>query len=372
MPAKSSLGDRWLEFRNRLLMSGRFQRWAARFPLTRPITRRRTQELFDIAAGFVYSQVLAACVALGILERLAERPQSEAELARHTGLETAALNRLLLAAASLHLIQRRDDGHYDLGAHGAALLGNPGISAMVRHHALLYADLADPVALLRDRNQSRLSQYWAYAVTQEPDRLEAGQVRDYSDLMAQSQALVASDILDAYPLRQHRVMLDIAGGEGVFLAQAAARWPHLQATLFDLPAVAQLAEQRLRRAGVNDRIRVAGGDLFASPSLQGFDLVSLVRVVHDHDDQEALAILEVARRALQPGGRLLLAEPMAGTRGAEAMGDAYFGFYLWAMGSGRARRAEELRQMLRQAGFARCWELRTPRPLLVRILVAEI
>ena len=44
---------------------------------------------------------------------------------------------------------RRGDGRFGLGALGAALVGNPGIAAMVEHHALLYADLRDPVALLR-------------------------------------------------------------------------------------------------------------------------------------------------------------------------------------------------------------------------------
>ena len=62
---------------------------------------------------------------------------------------------------------------------------------------------------------------------------------------------------------------------------------------------------------------------------------------------------------------------MAGTPGAEPVGDAYFGLYLWAMGSGRARRREELQGLLARAGFRASRELRTPRPLLVRLLVAE-
>jgi hypothetical protein len=60
---------------------------------------------------------------------------------------------------------------------------------------------------------------------------------------------------------------------------------------------------------------------------------------------------DIDRTALAPGGTLLLAEPMAGTPGAEAMADAYFGFYLLAMGRGRARRVESLFDLLRQAGF---------------------
>ena len=43
---------------------------------------------------------------------------------------------------------------------------------------------------------------------------------------------------------------------------------------------------------------------------------------------------------------------MLGTPGAETVGDAYFGFYLLAMGRGRARTPEQLKQMLTEAGFS--------------------
>ena len=112
--------------------------------------------------------------------------------------------------------------------------------------------------------------------------------------------------------------------------------------------------------------------MFHDPLPQGADLVSLVRVVHDHDDPEALQLLRAVRRALPSGGVLLLAEPMAGTRGAEAMGDAYFGFYLLAMGQGRPRTATELRALLTQAGFTRVEVRPTRRPMFAQLLVAKI
>ena len=76
-------------------------------------------------------------------------------------------------------------------------------------------------------------------------------------------------------------------------------------------------------------------------------------MLHDHDDDKALAALRAAYAALPPGGTLLIAEPMAQTPGAEAIGDAYFGFYLLAMGSGRPRRHGEMTQLLQAAGFER-------------------
>ncbi|HZH06666.1 MAG TPA: methyltransferase, partial [Lautropia sp.] len=141
-------------------------------------------------------------------------------------------------------------------------------------------------------------------------------------------------------------------------------------TLFDLPAVAEQARQRFAREGIADRATAIGGSFLHDPLPGGADLVTLVRVIHDHDDAEALAILERVHSALVPGGSLLLAEPMAGTPGAEPVG-AYFGFYLLAMGSGRPRTASELTALLHEAGFVHVRQLSTRMPLQSGALVAR-
>jgi demethylspheroidene O-methyltransferase len=363
---------RWLALRDRLLASPRFQRWAAAFPLTRPIARRRARALFDLCAGFVYSQILYVCVRLGVFERLQAGPLRADELGALLALTPDAVRRLLDGAVALGLLERRGGERYGLGQLGAALLGNPGVSAMVEHHALLYADLRDPVSLLRDRGaHTELMRFWGYARSAEPGALDPGRVADYTALMSASQQLVAEDILDAYPLRRHRCLLDVGGGDGTFLSAAAARHPALRVMLFDLPPVAARAQARFASAGLASRASVVGGDFLRDPLPAGADVVSLVRVIHDHDDPAALAILRAARRALPPGGTLLLAEPMSAERGAEPVGDAYFGFYLLAMGSGRPRTPEELGRLLRAAGFARVRPMAMRRPLQTRLLVAR-
>jgi demethylspheroidene O-methyltransferase len=189
--------------------------------------------------------------------------------------------------------------------------------------------------------------------------------------MAASQSLIAEEVLDAYSLARHHHLLDVGGGEGAFLTAVAARWPHLQLTLFDLPAVTERAARRLAADGIADRVRVVGGDFFSHALPAGADCVSLVRIIHDHDDPEALAILQAARRALPADGRLLLAEPMSDTPGAEPIGGAYFGFYLMAMGSGRPRSPERLMELLRSAGFTDMHLLGTRLPLQTRVMIAR-
>ncbi len=149
LPSQLSLQDRLLGLRDRILANPGFQRFAGTFALTRPIARRRASALFDLCAGFVYSQILLACVRLKLFDQLAGGPLSAAELSSRLPLPADATVLLLDAAVSLQLLQRRSGGRYGLGPLGAALMGNPGVVAMIEHHAMLYGDLKDPVALLR-------------------------------------------------------------------------------------------------------------------------------------------------------------------------------------------------------------------------------
>jgi demethylspheroidene O-methyltransferase len=135
--------------------------------------------------------------------------------------------------------------------------------------------------------------------------------------------------------------------------------------------VAAAARAILDARGLQD-IVAHGGSFRDDPLPGGADLVTLVRILHDHDDDVVLALLKAIRAALPPGGTLLIAEPMAGTPGAQAMGDAYFGLYLWAMGSGRPRTAAAYAAMLTAAGFRHVRERPTGLPMVTRLLVATI
>lgn len=111
-PVALTGSDRWREARNRLLASPRFRRWAAAFVLTRPVARARANEVFDLVAGFVYSQVLAAALQLRLLDRLADGPADLARLARAMALTEPAAERLLAACAALGLAEARSGGRW--------------------------------------------------------------------------------------------------------------------------------------------------------------------------------------------------------------------------------------------------------------------
>lgn len=356
--------------RDRLLAAPGFRRWAGGFALTRPIARRRARALFDLCAGFVYSQVLLACVRLRVFEALADGAREAEEIASALQLDRDAASCLLEAAASLRLLERRGGGRYGLGALGAVVAGEPAIGAMVEHNQLLYADLADPVALLRrERESTELSRFWPYAKGGAA-AVSAAQAARYSELMARSLSLLAAEVLDAVSLRGRRRLLDVGGGSGGFLLEAAARAPHLELVLFDLPAVTEIARRRFAEAGLASRLTCIGGDFLRDPLPAGADVVSLIRVLHDHNDADALHLLKAVYAALAEGGTLVIAEPMAAPSGTGAGTQVYFSLYLLSMGSGKPRSAAQLRELLGRAGFHAVQHRRTRFPLQTGVLIA--
>ncbi|MFN3867450.1 MAG: methyltransferase [Hyphomicrobiaceae bacterium] len=368
----SGLVDRWLTFRDKLLTSPAFIERAAASPLMRPIARRQARSLFDMCAGFVYSQVLLASVRVGLIDAVRECPLDIATLSGRIGLEPDATQRLVDAAVSLDLLNRRSGGRVGLGMHGAALIANPGIRALVEHHEVLYRDLVDPVALLRGtRGETELSGIWPYARGKGPDDLTDSDVGDYTALMSASQTLIAGQILDHYDVSKHKVLLDVGGGDGTFSCAAARRAAHLQLMLFDLPPVAERARQRFASAGLAERAKAHGGSFLVDELPRGADIATLVRVLHDHDDDAVAKILPRVRNCLAPGGVLLIAEPLADTSGAEPMGGAYFGFYLMAMGSGKPRSFAEISRHVIAAGFRDCQLIKTAMPIQTSLILVR-
>ncbi len=371
MESSFRFGDRWRGMRDFLLSSRRFQRWAAAFPLTRPIARRRAADLFDLCAGFVYSQVLVACVRLRLFQQLQIGPLAASTLAARSQVPPEAMTMLLEAAASLRLLEKRGGQRFGLGPLGAAMLGNPGIAAMVEHHSALYADLADPIALLRGEIADRqLARYWPYAGSEAENHLGHDAISPYTALMSASQPMVAEMVLGAYSFARHRCLLDVGGGDGSFLIAAGRVAPHLRLQLFDLPEVAAIAHDKLTAAGMAARATVTGGSFLRDSLPRGADVVSLIRVVHDHDDENVLALLAAVRAALPAGGTLVIGEPISGEAGTDAV-SAYFSMYLHAMGSGRPRSFVALRELLRRSGFADVGSHRTRIPMIASVVVAR-
>lgn len=346
----------WL---NRLVAKPAFQDWAHRLPISRGFARRDGAEIFDILQGFVASQVLSTLIELGLLKRLLDGPETPRALGHATSIPEDRMTDLLQAGTALDLLKRRRDGRYGIARKGAAILGVPGLEDMIRHNRAFYADMAEPEKLLRGEGPTQLEQFWPYVFGgQEGMSLHAAE--RYSDLMARSQVLVAADTLRMVSLKGVDTLLDVGGGSGAFLTAALKSQKTLKAKWIDLPDVAPAAEAHFGKEGLSDRVTLHPGSFRETPLPQGADAISLIRVLYDHADDTVRDLLAKVYDALPDGGRLIISEPMSGGARPERAGDVYFAFYTMAMGTGRARSQERIKELAEEAGFS---DFKTPKPL---------
>ncbi len=376
LQAANTWHDRMLAWLERLYASPRLYSFSLTNPFTRWVTRRRTQKLFDLMAGFVHTQVMLGCIRLDLFKMLHQAPADLQQIAARVNMPAPVLQRLLLSAVSLGLLECRSQSRFGLGPLGVPLAKHDGIAAMIEHNHLLYADMQDPVGFLNNAWQGDMAAYWPYAHdAQAASRAAQDKFSRYSDLMAASQGFVVEEILSSYFFDEHQCVLDVGAGKGRFACDMAAHAPHLKIKLFDLPPVLELAKNNVQQRGMSERMNFYPGSFLHDELPQGADLVTLVRVAHDHPDDVVKQLLQKIHAALPLGGVLLLAEPMAQTMSASQSGpaqaDAYFHFYLLAMGAGRLRTPEELMRLMAEAGFGQIEHLPNAMPIHAQLIVAR-
>lgn len=356
----------WL---TRLMASPGFQSWAARFPLTRGKVRREGAAMFDLVAGFCHAQILQAIVKFDIPQMLLTREMMPAALAHRCAVPPERMDVLLNGAVSLGLLKFRRNGRVALTRRGAALAGVPGLQGMIAHHDVLYRDLADPVAFFRGETDTELAAFWPY-VFGAGGATDPSVTATYSQLMTDSQRLVAEDTLAAVSFKGVQHVMDVGGGVGAFLGAVGTAHPQLHMTLFDLPAVASAADAHFAALGLQDRVTIAPGSFRDDVLPQGAEMISLVRVLYDHADETVLALLRAVHDALPQDGRILISEPMTGGAAPARAGDAYFALYCMAMRTGRARSAAQITALLAEAGFRNITAPRARRPYVTSIVMA--
>ncbi|MCF2871540.1 acetylserotonin O-methyltransferase [Octadecabacter sp. G9-8] len=340
------------------MASRKFQSWAARFPLTRRFVRQEGDALFDLMAGFCHSQILMALAELQIPEALLGGPVAVADIASQTNIPPERLQVLLQGGASIGVLKLRKGG-VALTRRGAAFATVPGLSAMVRHHRAFYRDLEDPVAFFRGETTTELAEIWPY-VFGDTSNIDSKTASAYSDLMAQSQALVAEDTLRMVDVSGIDTLMDVGGGTGAFLVAVGQVNPDVKLRLFDLPSVAPDAASRFAQAGLSDRTDTHLGSFREDTLPEGADAISLIRVLFDHSDDTVRALLGKVYDALPEGGRLIVSEPMSGGATPNKATDGYFALYTMAMRTGRTRSAAEIVKLVTEAGFG---QVTSPKPL---------
>jgi (2Fe-2S) ferredoxin/predicted O-methyltransferase YrrM len=158
-------------------------------------------------------------------------------------------------------------------------------------------------------------------------------------------------------------MLDVGGGSGAYSIAFAKAGEKLRAELLDLPVVCKLAQGYIEKAGLSGRITTRTGDLRSDDLGSGYDLVFVSAICHMLDEQENLDLIERCRKALAPGGRLVIQDFILEPDKTSPQSAALFSLnMLVGTEHGASYSEQEYAAWMREAGFANVARVRLPGP----------
>jgi hypothetical protein len=311
-------------------------------------------ELMGIAVGYQRSRALAAAAELGIADLLRGGPRSIADLAQVTCTHEATLYRLLRALSSIGVFHEDDERRFSLTSMGQLLRSDvsASVGALVRffgrdYHWSAWEHLLHSVETGENASRAALGvDVWAYR-EQNPEENAI-----FNAAMAALSHTGAAREMAAYDFGRHRVIADIAGGTGAFLAEILRSQPHVQGILFDQPHVVADADAILDHAGVTDRVRIESGSFFERVPA-GADAYVMRRILHDWPDTEAVEILRCCRAATRDDASLLLIESVVGPPNEDPQ-SKFLDLVMLVSAGGRERTESEWRALLAEGGFALC------------------
>jgi ubiquinone/menaquinone biosynthesis C-methylase UbiE len=313
--------------------------------------------LFEYFRGSYATELLTAAVAhFGVFGRLAEAPQSFADLRDALGLAERPAVVLVTALRAMGLIDEAGGrltltplaaehlvpgGRFDVGDYIGLAANSPGVVAMVerlRSNKPANADSSAGAAFIyRDGLASAMEQ--------------AESARHFTLALAGRAKNVAPHLAERVELGQTRRLLDVGGGTGIYSIALLLRHPRLRAIVFDRPEVLRVAKEMAQQYGVSDRLELIAGDMFADPLPRDCDAVLLSNILHDWDVPQCQRLVERCAAVLPAGGRLLVHDVFLSDALDGPLPIALYSAALFTLTEGRAYSVAEYRNWLEEAGL---------------------
>lgn len=303
-------------------------------------------ELLDTSLAAWRAQLLHVGVRIGLFAEIGDGERNLPELCRALGCPARSLERLLIAAEACKLLER-EDGRYRNAASIRSVLvpGRPGYLGhwirLMGHWFRAFGDLEEAVRSGRNVQRPELH------LGEDPDY-----TRDFVEGMEDYASYRGADVLHHLDLAGCRRLLDLGGGPGTYAIHFARHHPELHCTVLDLPVVTAIARERIRQAGLGDRVQTRDGDYHADELGSGYDVVFVSDVLHQEGEKDAEAIVRRAHGALEPGGRIVVQGMFLRDDHSGPEWPALFNLLMLLLyPEGQAYSAAETRAWLERAGF---------------------
>lgn len=252
------------------------------------------------AQGFMESRILLTAAELNLFSALKAAPLSPADLAGRTGCDARALTVLLDALASMGFLVKREQT-YACGESAGRLLTDDSpasVLPMLRHMATLWKRWSRLTDIVGDPDGAGdLS-----GVRWDPEE----QLAFIGAMHAVSRPLAERTVASVGADAGAKALLDVGGGSGSYTIAFLEAVPGMQATLFDLPEVIEMARERIQAEGLLGRVRLVPGDYHQDPLPSGNDLALLSAVIHSNSPEQNRSLYRKVFLALDPGGRILI------------------------------------------------------------------
>ncbi|MFE2108315.1 methyltransferase [Kitasatospora sp. NPDC059463] len=308
--------------------------------------------ILRLIMAFYGSRAVISAVELDLFTVLADGPLTGPDLCRSVDLHPRAAADFLDALVALGLLEREQET-YRNSPEAARFLDRrkPGYVGG-------YARLADANLLPL---WSRLTEALRTGEPQVPT--DTGFFDRYSDKEAARGFLGAMDavnsgvalrLAEAFDWSRHSSFTDLGGARGNLAATLLREHPHLDAVCFDLPEMEPFFDEHLDALGARGtpaRVRFRAGDFFSTP-LPESEVFVVGHILHFLGLEQRLELLARIRRALRPGGAVLVYDRMIDDdrRGPALSLLGSLNMLLTSTG-GREYTPAECRQWLLDAGF---------------------
>lgn len=309
--------------------------------------------VLDLIEAFRHSKTMFTAVSLGVFDRLHEGPATAAALAEALGLNAGALERLLDGCVALGLAGKTDGVYTNEPVAEVYLCG---ASPHSMHGYIRYSDealypmwghLAD--AIREGTNRWMQTFGPKGGIFNHFFRTDAA-MRDFLLGMHGFGMQTSPKLVAAFDLSRFRKLADLGGATGHLAIAACERYPELQAVVFDLPQVTELAREQVAQSAARDRIEVAPGDFFLD-ELPEADLYYVGRILHDWGEGNIRRLLRRIFDRLPAGGGLLVGEKLLHEDGVGPLAANMQSINMLICTEGRERTLSDYRRLLEAAGF---------------------
>lgn len=311
---------------------------------------RNWERLCELIWGCAIGQAIHVAVQLDIPELLNNSPKSCAQIALETQTDEWQLETILCALEAFEILSMTAGGAYALTPMGELLLRSSPHSSAYEAGAFfetIYRPLDALAVSIKTGTvafDSVYGQSFYEHITANQDLNES-----FYDMMFANAGKRYDGLSSVYDFTQSTRVVDIGGGEGSLLLQLLQAYPHLTATLLDLPAAVNRAASRLEAAGVAHRCHLISGDFREMIPTEGSTYI-LAQILNNWRDEAACCILARCRAAMPPGADLLILEAVRES-GTLPRWKTLVSLGVMAQRGGRTRTEVQLRSLLSQAGF---------------------